>query len=103
MTGIKNDVPQTPDDFGFINYPNPFNSSTAFEFELAQPAQTDLSIYNQTGQLIYTLMDEAMAAGKHSIRWNGQSRSALVVASGLYFAVLNVDGAKSTTRVLMLR
>jgi hypothetical protein len=76
------------------NYPNPFslhergtfdNPSTMINFSLPAQSQVMVSIYNETGQLVRTLVDNEMTTGQHSVRWNGRNESGRVVAAGMYF------------------
>ncbi len=74
------------------NYPNPFSprgtfghSSTMINFSLPAQSQVMVSIYNETGQLVRTLIDQEMTTGQHSVRWNGRNESGRAVAAGMYF------------------
>lgn len=75
-----------------VNYPNPFNSSTTIEYELPFPAQVRISIFNVLGEKIKILLDGFEASGTHRVHWNGYDRSGLLVSSGLYFYVIEVNG-----------
>jgi hypothetical protein len=73
------------------NYPNPFSgngisgrSNTLIAFSLPAASQVTVNIYNETGQLVHTLVDGAMTAGRHRIYWNGKNQSGSSLASGLY-------------------
>ncbi len=66
------------------NYPNPFNPSTMISFALPAAGQVTVNVYNQAGQLVRTLVEQAMAAGRHQIRWNGRNQSGKTVAAGFY-------------------
>ena len=61
------------------NYPNPFNPSTRIEFGLPKESHVTLEVYNILGERIATLVDEAMGAGYHTVRFDGAS-----LPSGLY-------------------
>lgn len=62
------------------NHPNPFNPVTTISYQLPEVTGVKLSIYNSSGQLVETLIDETQEAGYHSVAWNAQG-----VASGVYF------------------
>jgi hypothetical protein len=49
------------------NYPNPFNPETSIKFSLKQAGRVSLKIFNSTGQIVKTLVDQDMAAGSHNI------------------------------------
>jgi len=85
------------------NYPNPFNADTHIEFTLAKAGNTTLKIYNNTGQLVRTLVDEHMAASHHKVRWDGRSESGELVASGVYFYRLASGAFAETKKMTFLR
>jgi len=51
-----------------------------------------VSIYNETGQLVRTLVDDEMTAGRHSVRWDGRTQSGKTVAAGVYWYRIIVTG-----------
>jgi len=73
----------------FPNYPNPFNASTLVSFALPRPAAATVAVYDVLGRRIRTLTDQAFAAGKHSVRWDGADDQNRSVASGVYFIVFH--------------
>ncbi len=86
------------------NYPNPFNPETSIEFIINSAAagkQANLVIYNLLGQPINTIVDEPLAAGGHTFKWDGRSSDGYKVASGVYFYRLTI-GDKSETRKMIL-
>jgi hypothetical protein len=83
------------------NYPNPFNPSTMIRFALPQAGKVIVKVYSETGQLVNTLVDRDMAAGRHTIRWNGRNQLGHAVAAGIYLyqiVVQGVDGNAVFTR-----
>jgi hypothetical protein len=51
-------------------FPNPCSTYITVEFELAETEIVRLSIYNLTGKLISTLVDQSFSSGKHTMRLN---------------------------------
>ncbi|MFU8859260.1 MAG: T9SS type A sorting domain-containing protein [Cyclonatronaceae bacterium] len=53
------------------NYPNPFNPSTTIRFDIPESSagsnRVRLQIYDLTGRIVTTLIDQVMAAGSHNI------------------------------------
>jgi hypothetical protein len=74
------------------NYPNPFNPSTMISFALPAAGKATVNIYDLTGQLIRTLADREMPAGRQTLRWNGRNQSGTVVAAGIYLYRIVVQG-----------
>ncbi|MGH1363809.1 MAG: S8 family serine peptidase [Calditrichia bacterium] len=84
-TGIDNPDEAAPLRFMVsANYPNPFNPSTTIDFQLPQRSDVELTIFNTLGQKIRSLVTGSVAAGTHSVIWNGQDESGQGVASGIY-------------------
>jgi len=68
----------------YQNYPNPFNPSTSISFNLMQPAQVTLKVYNVLGQEIATLLqNEEMLNGLQSFTFDASGLS-----SGVYFYIV---------------
>lgn len=96
-----------PTDFTLEqNYPNPFNPETVIEFTVTpgsafKPAK--LVIYNLLGEEVSTLVDNNLAAGKHSYRWAGTDDHDRQVASGVYFYRLTVGDKAQTKKMVLLK
>jgi len=87
----------------FQNYPNPFNPETRISFELPSRGRVKLCIYSVKGQLIRTLVEKDMAAGPHSVRWDGRDDSGQSVASGMYFYSLSTLQVNESRKMILLR
>ncbi len=92
----------------FANYPNPFNPETWIPYQLAEPADATLAIYDMNGQLIRRLALGHQAAGMYQSRsrsayWDGRNQLGESVASGLYFYTLTAGDFTETRRMLILK
>ena len=85
------------------NAPNPFNPATTIKMQLSSPAHTRLELFDISGRLVRTLLDEPMAAGAHQIRWNGLDNQGREVASGLYFYRLKAGAFEQSRRMTLVR
>jgi len=85
------------------NVPNPFNPLTNIEFSLAQPARVTVRIYDMTGSIVKTLVDETRPAGRHTAVWRGEDEHGTPVASGVYAYVLEAGGEKQMRKLVLLR
>jgi FtsP/CotA-like multicopper oxidase with cupredoxin domain len=74
------------------NYPNPFNPATIISFALPEAGEVQLSIFSENGQLVRRLGNRQMAAGRHSMLWDGRNQSGDPVAAGVYLYRLVVQG-----------
>ena len=89
------------------NYPNPFNPETWIPYQLAQPADVTLTIYDVQGRVVRALDLGHQAAAVYQSRsraayWDGRNAVGEPVASGLYFYTLTA-GDFSATRKLLIR
>ena len=104
-TGIKEqnggDLPMS--SFLFQNYPNPFNLKTSIRYSLARDCHVELKIYNISGQLVKTLVDEHQKAGTHIVNWDGTNDKAESVSSGIYFYQLKAKGYTGVKRCVVLK
>ena len=91
----------------FQAYPNPFNMNTKIQFNLSNPAEVVLEIYNMAGQKVNILDSGFRAEGLHTISWNGSDRLNQTVPSGVYIYKLSIaNGAhrqELSRKVLLLK
>ena len=66
------------------NYPNPFNPSTTIEIQLAETNNLIVSIFDVTGRLINTLVNNKLEAGLYSVEWNGKDQNGRLLPTGVY-------------------
>ncbi len=91
------------DDFKLAqNYPNPFNPVTIIFFESPKAVQIILAIYNLRGQLIRTLVSEALP-GRQQVIWDGRDNNGRDVASGIYIYKLNAGKLTATKKMILLQ
>ena len=78
------------------NYPNPFNPTTTISFSLPVQSVISLRIYNQLGQVVQTVQDQAqLDAGFYNI-----TVDASALASGVYYYRIDAqaNGGNSETQ-----
>ena len=86
------------------NFPNPFNPTTTLAFTVpADAGRVTLTVHNVSGQVVRTLVDGELAAGPHSLPWDGTDGSGHALASGVYFARLSAGGQARTAKMALLK
>ncbi len=85
-----------------LNYPNPFNPSTRVSFNLNEAAKVNIQVYNVRGQLVKTLHNGPLAAGSHSLTWDGSDMNKRTASSGIYLLRL-FDGKQTHLRKMCLQ
>jgi len=84
-------------------HPNPFNPQTTVDFTLASSARVRIAIYDVKGSLVRLVVDETMAAGAHSTRWNGVDQQGRQAASGIYFVRMIAGSYSEVRKIVMLK
>ena len=93
-----------PSAFALLqNYPNPFNPSTTIGFSVSQSGPVLLDIYDLTGRHVRTLLGGQVAAGGHTVQWDGRDERGSAAASGVYFYRLMAGGYVATKKLLIIR
>ena len=90
------------------NYPNPFNPETWIPYQLANPAEVTLTIYDVNGRVVRDLDLGHQRAGMYHSRaraahWDGRNAVGEPVASGVYFYTLIADDFSATRKMLILK
>jgi hypothetical protein len=82
----------------FQNYPNPFNPTTAISYQLNQPSEVVLKVFNITGQEVALLLQARQPAGKYQFKWNASN-----LPSGIYYYQIQANDNLMTRKCLLLR
>jgi hypothetical protein len=83
--------------------PNPVSNSAEFRFGLAKAAKAKLGIYNVLGQQVKTLVNGPIAAGNHTVKWNGCDDNGRKVSSGVYVYRLIAADKTFTRRFTVIK
>ncbi|MFQ5629558.1 MAG: SBBP repeat-containing protein [bacterium] len=107
---IITDVADNPDPAAapgefvlYANSPNPFNPSTTIRFDLPEKTNLNLTIYDQLGKIVRTLLDEQRRSGRHTIAWDGRDDYGRPVASGAYIYLLKTDRFMKGRRMMLVK
>ncbi len=102
----------------FQNYPNPCSHTATIRYSLPSRRgdggtrrggdistyrHINLSVYDLSGRLVRTLVDEKQEPGYYSVAWDGKDRLARTTSSGIYFCRLAGQGLTSTKKMVLLR
>ncbi|NBB73171.1 MAG: T9SS type A sorting domain-containing protein [Bacteroidetes bacterium] len=85
------------------SYPNPFTGSTTIRFDLPEPAEVNLAVYNVMGQKVAQLVDRRLQKGPHAVAWDGRSNGGARLSSGLYFYRLTAGDRTEVHRLTLVR
>jgi len=85
------------------NRPNPFNPATELSYRLGSESRIALRIYDVTGRLVRTLVDEHQGPGSYNVMWNGRDSDGQTAPAGVYFSLLETDNVRQTRRMVLLK
>lgn len=92
--------------FGFElhqNFPNPFNPETTITFQITQPGEVIVGIYDVLGRQVRKLLAQRLTSGLHSVPWNGQDDQGQLLPSGIYFCRLRAENHVQWRKMLLVR
>jgi hypothetical protein len=80
------------------NFPNPFNPSTTFRYELPVDSRVSLKVYDLLGRELLSLVDGQEMTGYHEVRLDGTRLS-----SGIYFCRMVAQENSGNSRHVQVR
>ncbi len=82
--------------------PNPSPGAVAFDLELAEAGEVTVEVFDLTGRRVASLGHERLAAGPHTLRWDGRDERGGPAAAGVYFARAQGPGLAASRRIVRL-
>lgn len=80
------------------NYPNPFNVNTVIPFEISNPGNVKITVYDLSGHAIAVLTNRYYDSGKYSLQWNAGE-----ISSGVYFVRMKCGNVQSVIKTILLK
>jgi len=81
------------------NYPNPFNPTTAICFHLQTRQPVTLAVYDITGRLVATLLNQqALTAGAHTVHFEAKD-----IPAGVYYYRLRTPEQTAVKKMVLVR
>jgi len=91
-----------PIDYLYPARPNPNRGTATIRFQLAQPGEVTLRVFDLTGRCVRTLAEGALPAGEQTRVWDGADNRGGRLSAGVYWVRL-VVGDRYTSKMRMLR
>lgn len=101
--GLSVDSPQTPTNFQLSAFPNPFNAQASIQFQLLEPGNLDLNIYDTRGKLIKSVASHAVRPGAHTLYWDGSDQHGNRAHSGVYLVELVIGDRRSIQKLTLIK
>jgi hypothetical protein len=83
--------------------PNPSRGVTFVDFELGEPAQMALDVFDVHGRLVKRIAHGWFPAGRHASTWRGDDDRGHALGSGVYLIRLQGSGVLATRRTVRVR
>jgi len=80
------------------SYPNPFNPSTAINYDLSAEGMVNITVYDALGRTVAELVNGVQNGGSHQITWNAAD-----MASGAYFVRMNAGSYTNTQKLMLVK
>ena len=84
-------------------FPNPFSDRTTIRFQLTQPEQVMVEIYDLKGQRVKQLLNATMYEGSHVLTWYGNGDAGQALDSGIYLIRLRAGEVVLTRKLSLVR
>jgi len=80
------------------NYPNPFNPSTVIKYSLPRESFVKIQLYNLTGELIKSLVEQKKEAGTYTVEFDGKN-----YPSGIYIYRISAGAFCKTMKMMLVK
>jgi len=98
-TGVTSTGSEVPATYSLSqNYPNPFNPTTSIKFDVAKTGIVKLNVYDMSGKLITSLVNQNLSAGTYTTSLNASN-----ISSGVYFYRLESEGFTDTKKFMLIK
>lgn len=85
------------------NYPNPFNPSTTISYSVKRPGMVAINIYDISGSIIKSLIDQFVEVGDYATIWDGKDNFGNTTSSGVYFYQINFNNQLQNKKMIYLK
>ncbi len=80
------------------NYPNPFNPSTTIKFQIPEPGNVSIKVYDITGREVESLLTKFLNPGEYRVSFIPKN-----LATGVYFYTLIAENYKASRKMVLIK
>ena len=81
----------------YQNYPNPFNPETTIRFDVKDPCEVSLAVYDLLGRQLAVLVKDHYNPGAYTVTFNASS-----VPSGIYIYSIRMGEFNAVKKMIVL-
>ena len=85
------------------NHPNPFNPVTTINFSIPEQSMVTMKIFDLSGRLVETLINNQMSVGHHSVNWDGKDSYGNEVSAGIYIYTLEGNNIYMSRKMILMK
>ena len=74
-----------------------------FSFRVTEGGRVDLMIFSARGELVRTLVSDALPPGGYRVSWDGRDAAGRPASSGTYFYRLTAGDLRQTRKMVLIR
>ena len=102
-TGIEEGKPSVGWDYGFDRVaPTVVRNFARISYSVPKQGRVNLGVYDASGSLVRTLVDEVLEPGSRTVTWNRADNNGQRVANGTYFYRLTINGKSVSAKAVVL-
>ena len=83
-------------------YPNPFSDFVTITYQLKNPSQTSVTVFDLLGNEVKNLSYQYNNAGSSSVLWDGKNEAGIKVPSGVYFYTIRSGNSETTGKIVLM-
>jgi len=102
-TGIEESSMFQVSSFMLQVSPNPVKSLSVIRYSLPAKGKVTLQLFDISGKLVKTLVNQEKTVGNYSLIWNGSDDNNREVSEGVYFCILKTDSGLLKQKILMVK
>ncbi len=84
-------------------FPNPTLKHARIRYQLASQSRVTLQVFDATGRVVRTLVDDTQQAGYYTQTWNGLDDAGTKVSTGVYFIRFHTSDHTATEKVVLMK
>lgn len=101
LSDVKDEI--IPKEFSITAYPNPFNPVTTIQYQIPQPGNVKLEIFDLLGRRIWYKNISDQPAGKYNLQWNGSDQNNRAASSGVYLLRIESGTLMQVHKLMLIK